>query len=162
MGRTEYLEQAKELEKTRFPTVRSPTNPKLPAITYTQRTMWRPIQTLCLLLQSQRALMTLASFGGPWSSGVLHSPCLLQSSPSSAIIPSLQREGWDGEFQFRLSLHTISLWVSELPPAECLSDKDWIRHGSRISFGNHFIDFLLPVVFDSYDSRALLQRTTST
>lgn len=131
MGKTEYLEQAKELEKPPFSTVRSPTNTKLPAITCTQRTMWRPIQTLCLPLQSQRALVTLASFGGPCSSGVPHPPYLLQFSPSSARIPSLQGEGSDGELQFRLSLHTISPWVSALPPVQCLSDKDKIRHGSR-------------------------------
>lgn len=131
MGKTEYLEQAKELEKPPFSTVRSPTNTKLPAITCTQRTMWKPIQTLCLPLQSQRALVTLASFGGPCSSGVPHPPYLLQFSPSSARIPSLQGEGSDGELQFRLSLHTISPWVSALPPVQCLSDKDKIRHGSR-------------------------------
>lgn len=115
-----------------FPLLESHKHTKLTALTYAQRTLWRPMNSLWALL---------SWFIGPCSPGILHPLWILPlSSPSSMDCSDLWEEGLDGDSQFRIPLCLIpgcgSLKMLPYIARGSLSYDDWIRYqSSTISLG---------------------------
>lgn len=124
-------------------------------ITYTEdlvQTHADPVYcfSLCEPIWSQ-----LSCFDGPCSLGLLHYLWLLQSFLPlfSTRFPDFQREGLNGDLQFRLSLQITSCCGSLylLPSANGGSffDADWTRHRSiGIKYHNTEFFFASHVCFD--------------